>query len=267
MSSRLLMQRICQAIREQKLLGLTRSQGSTVIKPHILYESKTGVVQVSGAYVSGYTSADPGNPWRQYTVPEIRSAEVLDDRFESAESGYNPESSRYQRVLCALSVEQFDEVGEIPRSKSVADAQRLFGARYLQVLAPDSARIPYDTIHGSIPAGPVEPEEQGDLGRLVMDLSAVGIPTTDKTFALRVEGDSMSGAGINTGDILVLERREARSGDIVAALIGNHVTLKRYVITNEGETRLCAENPSHADIFELEGLQIQGVAIGLIRKL
>ncbi|HEX8312501.1 MAG TPA: S24 family peptidase [Chthoniobacteraceae bacterium] len=267
MSSRLINQRIRRAIRERKLLGVARSKGSTLIKPHILYETKAGVVQVSGAYVSGYTSHPAKSPWRQYSVPEIRSVEVLDDHFESAEPDYNPESSRYHRVLCALSTEQSAATANLLRAEFTSHPQRLFGTQDFQVVAPHPSLTRYDTIYGSVPAGPVRPEEQGDLGRLVMDLSAVGIPTTDKTFALRVEGESMSGAGINDGDILVLERREARSGDIVAALIDGQVTLKRYVITNKGETQLRAENPSHADIVELEGLQVQGVAIGLIRKL
>jgi DNA polymerase V len=268
MSTRLTNQRICRAIQERKLLGVTRAQGSTVIKPHILYETQAGVIQIAGAYVSGYTShSSSGNLWRQYPIPKVRSVEVLDDHFESAESDYNPSSSMYRRVLCALSMEELRGTAELACSGTVIDALRLSGQQYLQVLAPDFSFTPYDTIYGHIPAGPARPEEEGDLGRLVMDLSAVGIPTTDKTFALRVEGDSMSGAGINDGDILVLERREARSGDIVAALIDRHVTLKRYVITSKGETTLRAENPLHADIVELEGLEIQGVAIGLIRKL
>lgn len=99
-----------------------------------------------------------------------------------------------------------------------------------------------------------------------MDLSDVGIPTTPNTFALRVEGDSMSGAGINDGDIIVREKREPRSGDIVAALVDGHVTLKRYVLKKDGPI-LQAENPNHEDIIPGLELEIQGVAVGLIRRL
>ena len=139
-------------------------------------------------------------------------------------------------------------------------------ATFFEVVSPDHSFTAYDTIHDGVPAGPARPEEQGDLGRLVMDLSAIGIPTTENTFALRVEGDSMSGAGINDGDILILERREPRSGDIVAALVDRRVTLKRYVL-KENKPVLRAENPKHADIVPVEHLEIQGVAVGLIRRL
>ena len=152
------------------------------------------------------------------------------------------------------------------RKDGDAIVSQSFRTQYLQVVAPDHSLTAYDTIYGRVPAGPARPEEEGDLGRLVMDLSAVGIPTTENTFALRVEGDSMSGAGINDGDILVLERRKARSGDIVAALVDRHVTLKRYIV-DKGEPILRAENPNYADIVPLEGLEVQGVAVGLIRKL
>lgn len=156
-----------------------------------------------------------------------------------------------------------DAAHGIGRDAIVSQISRL---QYLQVVAPDHSFTAYNTIYGRVPAGSASPEEEGDLGRLVMDLSAVGIPTTENTFALRVEGDSMTGAGINDGDILVLERRKARSGDIVAALVDRHVTLKRYIV-DKGEPLLRAENPNYANIVPLEALEIQGVAVGLIRKL
>jgi repressor LexA len=140
------------------------------------------------------------------------------------------------------------------------------GAPYLEVVAPDFSSTAYHTIYGEVPAGPARPGEEGDLGRLVMDLSAAGIPTTENTFALRIEGDSMSGAGISNGDILILERREPRHGDIVAALVDGQVTLKRYIL-DEDKPILRAENPKYADIVPVAALEIQGVAVGLIRRL
>ena len=109
--------------------------------------------------------------------------------------------------------------------------------------------------------------DDGDSRRLVMDLSAVGIPTTDRTFALQVEGDSMSGAGIKGGDILVLERREPRLGELVAILLNRDVTVKRYVESKEGTPVLCGWCSTDADSIALGGVEIQGVAVGLIRKL
>ena len=113
---------------------------------------------------------------------------------------------------------------------------------------------------------PGDEDDEGDLGKLIMDLSAIGIPSTPNMFALRVEGDSMIGAGINDGDVVLLEKREARTGEIVAALVDQHVTLKRLIIEGK-KTLLRAENPKYADIHPVSELEIQGVAVGLIRPL
>jgi repressor LexA len=118
---------------------------------------------------------------------------------------------------------------------------------------------------GTTPAGPLFPWEQGDLGGLVMDLSAIGLPTTPNSFALKVEGDSMTDAGINDGDTILVEKQEARSGNIVVAVLDGQVTLKRYIV--EGDRRfLRAANPKYPDRELIGDWSIQAVAVGLIRK-
>jgi repressor LexA len=118
---------------------------------------------------------------------------------------------------------------------------------------------------GETPCGPLFPAEEGDLGQLPMDLSAIDIPTTPDMFALRAEGDSMIGAGITHGDVLLIDKREHRSGDIVVVLIGNEVTLKRYLV-EKGRHFLRAENPKYPDIDLPADAEVQGVLVGLIRK-
>ena len=76
----------------------------------------------------------------------------------------------------------------------------------------------------------------------------------------------MSDAGIYDGDVVVLERREPRERDIVVALVDQQVTLKRYVIV-DGQPLLQAENAEHADVVPRGDLEVQGVAVGLIRRL
>jgi repressor LexA len=135
-----------------------------------------------------------------------------------------------------------------------------------RVASPDDLFRGDARIRGQISAGPAMPAEEGDLGKLIMDLSAIGIPSTPNTFAVRVEGDSMIGAGINDGDIVILEKREAKPNEVVAALVDQQVTLKRLVIEN-GKALLRAENPKYDDIHPVSELKIQGVAVGLIRRL
>ena len=119
---------------------------------------------------------------------------------------------------------------------------------------------------GDIACGEPIEREQDDLGEIVFDFNAMGIRPRGPTFAVRVEGDSMIGAGIKSGDVVVIEKRPHRSGNIVAALVDGRVTLKRYV---EEETRrlLRAANKNYRDIVLAEESRVQGVAIAVIHAL
>jgi repressor LexA len=101
-------------------------------------------------------------------------------------------------------------------------------------------------------------------GCLSMDLRSAGIGNRARTFALRVRGDSMIDAHIVDGDLVILEAREPRRGDIVAALIDGETTLKRYTMEN-GRPLLKAENPRFPNLTPSRELTIQGVMIGLVR--
>jgi repressor LexA len=74
----------------------------------------------------------------------------------------------------------------------------------------------------------------------------------------------MIDAHIMPGDYAVFEKREARDGDIVAALIDGETTLKR-LIHKDGRAFLKAENPAFSDLQPVNELFIQGVLVGLVR--
>jgi repressor LexA len=118
---------------------------------------------------------------------------------------------------------------------------------------------------GCIAAGMAQDVEQERQGCISMDISALGIPRHAKTFALKVRGDSMIDAHICSGDTVILEFREPRKGDIVAALIDGETTLKRYLI-EKGKPFLKAENPDFPDLIPARELIIQGVLIALLRN-
>ena len=64
---------------------------------------------------------------------------------------------------------------------------------------------------------------------------------------------------------MVLEFREPRNGDIVAALIDGETTLKRYII-NKSKPYLQAENELYPDLIPARELIIQGVMVALLRN-
>ena len=68
-------------------------------------------------------------------------------------------------------------------------------------------------------------------------------------FGLRVRGESMTGAGILPGDIVIVRQEaEAASGDIVVALVGDEATIKRLSL-RRGQIELHPENPAFAPII------------------
>jgi len=107
--------------------------------------------------------------------------------------------------------------------------------------------------------------EQDNEGCLSIDVATLGVPRSAKTFALKVRGDSMIDAHIMSGDCVILELKEPRRGDIVAALIDGETTLKRYVI-KDGMPYLQAENELYPDLVPVRELVIQGVMVALLRR-
>ena len=86
-------------------------------------------------------------------------------------------------------------------------------------------------------------------------------------YVLRVMGESMIEEGIHDGDYVVVARREqAEPGEMVVALVGSEVTLKR--IYPEGKTvRLQPANPTMEAIrVPADEVRVQGVVVGLMRR-
>lgn len=119
-------------------------------------------------------------------------------------------------------------------------------------------------ILGAIPAGgPVLSEEyvQG-----YMNVGEDLAKNTKDFFLLQVTGNSMIGAGIFEGDLVVVDiKKEPKDGDIVVALVDGGNTLKRFIKKGDA-VHLKAENPDYKDIYARDELLIQGVVKALIRQ-
>lgn len=127
-------------------------------------------------------------------------------------------------------------------------------------------RITDVPIYGQIPAGMSTLSEQTIEGHVSLDARSANVSNNGRIFALRVRGDSMIGAHIVDGDIVILEdRKDVQNGDIVAGLIDGETTLKRYVVEH-GRLYLKAENPRYPDLTPARELRIQGIMVSLVRK-
>ena len=102
-----------------------------------------------------------------------------------------------------------------------------------------------------------------------LDFNELLIENPAATFAVRIGGESMTGAGLFPGDIAVVNRaRKVINGNIVLALVDGEFTLKRYK-SRAGKIKLLAENPKFSDIIISDEtiLEIWGVVTHSIRIL
>jgi DNA polymerase V len=107
----------------------------------------------------------------------------------------------------------------------------------------------------SVSAGFPSPAESYIEGHL--DLNRYLIKHPVATFYVRVSGDSMAGAGIQPGSILVVDRAvEADDGDIVIARIGDELCVKRLRL-RRGRIWLVPENDKYQPIEVIESMDFE----------
>ncbi len=101
-----------------------------------------------------------------------------------------------------------------------------------------------------------------------LDLNELLIQHPVATFFVRVAGESMKDAGINHGDILVVDRSlEAVSGKIVIAIVNGELTVKRFV-QNHTSCQLVAANSNYppVEITEDTDFSVWGVVTSVIHQ-
>lgn len=179
--------------------------------------------------------------------------------WESEASPNYPEARYLERIAAILdcSIDYLLGRANIQESATtVRESGSLYGAQPV-VMIP---------VVGVIRAGlPVLAEEQ-IIGHIPIPVEQA----EEVKWALRVRGDSMVGAGINEGDIvLVRPQRHAEPGDIVVAIVnGDEATLKRLLVTTDGIGLLHAENPKYLDIPVREDeVVVLGVAVAVHKSL
>jgi repressor LexA len=195
-----------------------------------------------------------------------RQVEILDYlRKSQRETGIMPSTREIQHYFGFAS--QTAAMSHLRALEKKGVIQRLPGKARAVVFPEDldRAEICDIPIYGRIAAGFGEDQQQEQEGCISIDVTSLGVSRKHDTFALKVRGDSMIDAHICDGDTVILEKREPRNHDIIAALIDGETTLKRY-IQGKSQTYLQAENPHFPDLIPLDELIVQGVMVALIRK-
>lgn len=127
-------------------------------------------------------------------------------------------------------------------------------------------RQPLPVYGATVPAGFPSPAD--DYLETRLDLNDLLIHDPVATFMVRVSGDSMIGAGIGSGDVLVVDRGiEPANGHIVLAIVDGEFTVKRLQKQAAGVC-LHPENPAYPPIQLQPGqeLQIWGVVTGCVKS-
>jgi len=155
-----------------------------------------------------------------------------------------------QRYLCEL--KRRGDIG-----------QSMFG--YESLTLSDNRATQSVPILGSVPCGPLTQVEEYIEGYVRLPETFIG---KGKFYLLKAAGNSMIGAGINDGDLVLVKiQNTAEVGEIVVALVDNEVTLKRLAFDHENEVYyLHPENKRMRDIYP-ENIEIQGIAVKVIKDL
>ena len=118
-----------------------------------------------------------------------------------------------------------------------------------------------------VPAGFPSPAD--DYIDLKLDLNSYLVRRPCSTYYAKVSGDSMTGAGIFDGDLIVVDRSQfPAAGKIVVVALNGEITVKRIQYQQE-KILLCPENEKYQTIAldSHEGFEFYGVVIGIIRRL
>ena len=153
---------------------------------------------------------------------------------------------------------EMKESGEIEKS-----GHRGITTNLVKTMAETTLAVRYDS---TVSCGlPIEPR--------VAENELVPLPTSivgeGKLFILAAKGDSMTGVGIDDGDLVIVRQQNTcRDGDFAVALVNGSETLLKTTtyLPDKKAYLLHAENPNYADRIERD-VQIQGVATQVIKKL
>lgn len=140
--------------------------------------------------------------------------------------------------------------------------------------------IKVTAVHAALPGSPLAlpeflakvqagfPSPAEDYVERALDLNELMIKHPAATFFVKVEGNSMEGANIYSGDILVVDRSlEPSNGKVVVAVLNGEFTVKRIAISKDG-IKLMSENTAypHFTIDPDSDFQVWGVVTYVIHK-
>ncbi len=214
---------------------------------------------------------------RGRTEPGVTRRRVLEFVQSSLSRGRSPTVREVQAALGFRAVETAREhlsrlvdEGRLAKDEGVSRGYRLPGASHGRMLVPLVGRVQAGALTEAIEEAighcegyvSIETTPHGALHR-----STKHAESGRELFALRVRGDSMIGAGILDGDVVVVRRQaKAESGDIVVARVGGEATVKTLKLAR-GRIELRPANPAFEPIVISESDANSGEEFALLGKV
>ncbi|MBQ2117996.1 MAG: hypothetical protein II192_02955 [Clostridia bacterium] len=194
----------------------------------------------------------------------LRKLKEYLERYVAEHNGVSPALGEISAYMGMVKSTAYRHVLELERRGEI----RYAGKNTLELRGQKTMRVAFRRVPviGEIVCGSPDEQEEKVEGYLAVPEEWTG----GECFLLRAYGDSMTGVGIDEGDLVLVRRAEtAQSGQIVVALTENGTTLKR-IFFDRGKPRLHAENaaypPERADFFPAR-LSVQGVALKVIKDV
>lgn len=144
---------------------------------------------------------------------------------------------------------------------------------YTRESLPDGAHVGSDAAaigtpaRAAVAAGFGSPADDATVKRIDLNDALIGHPQA--AFVMRADGDGMRGAGIDSGDVLLVDRAlQPAHGNVVVVVVDGEMLCRR-LWTQDTLTKLQAAHPDFGDIVITEGVEFEfwGVVTHVIKQL
>lgn len=200
----------------------------------------------------------------EITDSQRRTLRAIQDFI--AHKKYSPSMQELAEAAGINAASAHEQVNQLERKGYVQREAKK--ARSLSVIRqpeePSSELLPVPLM-GNVAAGPLMLAEENILGEVLVESS---LASRGRCFALKIAGESMKGAGLRNGYIVIVRQQPvAENGDIVVALVAGEATVKRLYIRGD-QIELRPENPRYRPIvIDADSeMSIVGKVVGVRRS-
>ena len=190
-------------------------------------------------------SKGPGRPRMTGITPPQRNTLKEIAEFAS-KKGYPPTIQELAEILGISHASAHEQVSQLVRKGYLRrEARKARGIAVVREPEEDVADLVAVPIVGRVAAGQPILAVENIVGEVLVEER---VASRGRCFALQIEGDSMIGAGIHDGDLVVVRQQPvAENGDIVVALLDDEATVKILYVEEE-RVELRSANAKYAAI-------------------